>query len=95
MNFLPDRFRAVAEFSDGTRRIFDAATDTDAYNAICAYAASHDVDLAFWDGVTDLHYTDGHPVSLRFPDRIIIDATDYTGPVDENGLPLPLINNET
>ena len=90
-------FAAVAEFADGERRIFTGADESAVYNAICAYAAAHNNDLACWSGVTDLHYNDGRlvaPCPARFPDRIVIDVTGYNGPLDENGLPLPLTNSE-
>lgn len=52
-------------------------------------------DIAWYDGVTDLHYENGKYYKLipPPPEVTLIDLTEYTGPLDENGLPPSLTGN--
>lgn len=77
-------FRLVAQFEDGTRRIFDGLTWDQAYQAVVRACGQHG-DTIWYDGVTDEHYTNGvfhqlrpgpAPIHLPFP---ILDITDYHG----------------
>lgn len=77
-------FRLVAEFADGSRRLFDGLTRQQAMDAMMAAQDAHG-DIAWYDGVTDEHYTGGvfhklrpgqDPIHLPFP---ILDLTDYHG----------------
>lgn len=88
-------YRLVAEFGEGIRKTFDGLTEQQAMQRM---EAAQDLygDIAWYDGVTDEHYTNGVYYKL-IPDTtstvIGIDLTDYRGPLDENGLPPSLTGN--
>ena len=81
-------YEYVAEFADGTRQLFPGLTESAAFGSMEAAMQQHG-DVAWWDGVTDLHYENGKYRKLQPAGRTIIniDLTEYDGPVDENGLP--------
>lgn len=71
--------RLVAEFSDGSRLLFDGFTYDQARESMEAAQAEHG-DITWFDGVTDEHYENGRfyasippPPHIPFP---LIDATD-------------------
>lgn len=75
-------YRLVAQFSDGSRLLFDGLTKQQAMDAMTAAQEAHG-DIAWYDGVTDQHYEKGtyyeltpKPPKLPF---IGIDLTDYHG----------------
>jgi len=79
-------FRLVAEYADGSRLLFDGLTQQAARQQMEAAQDQHG-DIAWWDGVTDQHYTNGTyhalipaPPHLPLP---MIDLTDYPGPPDD------------
>ena len=109
MNEVPEVFpayRLVAEFADGQRLTFDGLTEQQAQDRMEAAQAQHG-DICWYDGVTDLHYENGKYYKLipPPPEVTLIDLTEYTGPLDENGLPpsltgrhmpgMPLISSAT
>lgn len=72
--FFP-AFRLVAEFSDGSRLLFDGFTYEQAREAMEAAQDEHG-DITWWDGVTDDHYENGKffaaiPPPPHFPFPII------------------------
>ena len=81
-------YRLVAQFADGARLLFDGLTEAQAQYSLEA-ALAHDVDIECYDVVTDLHYENGKYYKLipPPPEVALIDLTEYTGPLDENGLP--------
>ena len=81
-------YRLVAQFADGARLLFDGLTEAQAQQSMEAAQAQHG-DIAWYDGVTDLHYENGKYYKLipPPPEVTLIDLTEYTGPLDENGLP--------
>ena len=99
-------YRLVAQFADGARLLFDGLTEAQAQQSMEAAQAQHG-DIAWYDGVTDLHYENGKYYKLipSPPEVTLIDLTEYTGPLDENGLPpsltgrhmpgMPLISSAT
>ena len=84
-------YRLVAQFADGARLLFDGLTEAQAQQSMEAAQAQHG-DIAWYDGVTDLHYENGKYYKLipPPPEVALIDLTEYTGPLDENGLPVGL-----
>lgn len=54
--FLPYRF--VAQFADDSRLLFDGFTEEQCQQSIFAAQEQHG-DVAWYDGVTDLHYENG------------------------------------
>ena len=87
-------YRLVAQFADGARLLFDGLTEAQAQQSMEAAQAQHG-DIAWYDGVTDLHYENGKYYKLipPPPEVTLIDLTEYTGPLDENGLPPSLTGN--
>lgn len=87
-------YRLVAQFADGARLLFDGLTEAQAQQSMEAAQAQHG-DIAWYDGVTDLHYENGKYYKLipPPPEVALIDLTEYTGPLDENGLPPSLTGN--
>ena len=81
-------YRLVAQFADGARLLFDGLTEAQAQQSMEAAQAQHG-DIAWYDGVTDLHYENGKYYKLipPPPEVTLIDLTEYSGPLDENGLP--------
>ena len=72
-------FRLVAEFSDGSRLLFDGLTEEQARQQVEAAQEQHG-DIAWLDRVTDQNYTEGiyykllaQPPHISLP---IIDLTD-------------------
>ena len=55
-------------------------------------AQSEHGDIAWWDHVTDVNYTDGqYYKTLRQPPTVhVVDFSGYDGPLDENGFPVGL-----
>ena len=51
-------YRLVAQFADGVRLLFDGLTEAQAQQSMEAAQAQHG-DIAWYDGVTDLHYENG------------------------------------
>lgn len=51
-------YRLVAQFADGARLLFDGLTEAQAQQSMEAAQAQHG-DIAWYDGVTDLHYENG------------------------------------
>lgn len=80
--------RLVAQFADGARLLFDGLTMQQAMDAMAEAQEQHG-DIAWYDGVTDLHYEKGtyYRLTPQPPGVAVIDLTDYHGPLDENGLP--------
>ena len=87
-------YRLVAQFADGARLLFDGLTEAQAQQSMEAAQPQHG-DIAWYDGVTDLHYENGKYYKLipPPPEVTLIDLTEYTGPLDENGLPPSLTGN--
>ena len=87
-------YRLVAQFADGARLLFDGLTEAQAQQSMEAAQAQHG-DIAWYDGVTDLHYENGKYYKLipPPPEVTLIDLTEYSGPLDENGLPPSLTGN--
>ena len=86
-------YRLVAQFADGARLLFDGLTEAQAQQSMEAAQAQHG-DIAWYDGVTNLHYENGKYYKLipPPPEVTLIDLTEYTGPLDENGFPVGLPN---
>ena len=84
-------WRLVAAFGDGTRMLFDGLTEEQARDAMEAAYEQHG-DICYWNRVTDLNYEDGrYYKTVPEPPCIdIVDYEGYTGPLDENGLPVGL-----
>lgn len=76
-------YRLVAQFADGARLLFDGLTEAQAQQSMEAAQAQHG-DIAWYDGVTDLHYENGKYYKLipPPPEVTLIDLTEYTGPLD-------------
>lgn len=84
-------WRLVAAFADGSRLLFDGFTEEQAKAAAEAAQDEHG-DITWWDHVTDVNYENGrYYKTLPLPPCIdIVDFEGYTGPLDENGLPVGL-----
>lgn len=84
-------WRMVAAFDDGARLTFDGFTEEQAKAAAEAAQDEHG-DITWWDHVTDVNYENGrYYKTLPLPPCIdIVDFEGYTGPLDENGLPVGL-----
>ena len=87
-------YRLVAQFADGARLLFAGLTEAQAQQSMEAAQAQHG-DIARYDGVPDLHYENGKYYKLipPPPEVTLIDLTEYTGPLDETGLPPSLTGN--
>ena len=74
-------YRLVAQFADGARLLFDGLTEAQAQQSMEAAQAQHG-DIAWYDGVTDLHYENGKYYKLIPPPQevTLIDLTEYTAP---------------
>ena len=84
-------WRLVAAFADGSRLTFDGLTEEQAQEAMEAAQKEHG-DIGWYDGVTDVNYENGrYYKTIPEPPCInIVDYDGYTGPLDENGLPVGL-----
>lgn len=84
-------WRVVAEFADDSRLTFDGFTEEQARAAMEAATEEHG-DIAWWDHVTDVNYTDGqYYKTLHQPPTVhVVDFSGYDGPLDENGFPVGL-----
>ena len=81
-------WRLVAAFADGSRLLFDGLTEEQARDAMEAAQEEHG-DIGYWNRVTDQNYEDGRYYKTVPPPCInIVDYDGYTGPLDENGLPV-------
>ena len=71
-------YRLVAQFADGARLLFDGLTEAQAQQSMEAAQAQHG-DIAWYDGVTDLHYENGKYYKLipPPPEVAFIDLTEY------------------
>lgn len=81
----------VAAFADGSRLLFDGLTEEQAREAMEAAQEEHG-DIGYWNRVTDQNYEDGRYYKTVPPPPCIniVDYDGYTGPLDENGLPVGL-----
>lgn len=81
----------VAAFADGSRLLFDGLTEEQARDAMEAAQEEHG-DIGYWNRVTDQNYEDGRYYKTVPPPPCIniVDYDGYTGPLDENGLPVGL-----
>lgn len=81
----------MADFSDGSRLTFDGLTEEQAQEAMEAAQKEHG-DIGWYDGVTDVNYENGRYYKTVPPPPCIniVDYDGYTGPLDENGLPVGL-----
>ena len=75
--------RLVAQFADGSRHTFSGQTEGAAMAAM--YAAQNRYGgISWYDGVTDLHYTNGQYYKLVPPPQhlplVIVDVTDAQDP---------------
>ena len=79
-------WRGVAEFADDSRLTFDGFTEEQARAAMEAAQNEHG-DIAWWDHVTDVNYTDGqYYKTLPQPPTVHVkDYSGYVGLLDENG----------
>ena len=70
-------YRLVAQFADGARLLFDGLTEAQAQQSMEAAQAQHG-DIAWYDGVTDLHYENGKYYKLipPPPEVTLIDLTE-------------------
>lgn len=86
-------WRVVAEFADDSRLTFDGFTEEQARAAMEAAQNEHG-DIAWWDHVTDVNYSDGqYYKTLRQPPTVhVVDFSGYDGTLDENGFPVGLPN---
>lgn len=86
-------WRVIAEFADDSRLTFDGFTEEQARAAMEAAQNEHG-DIAWWDHVTDVNYSDGqYYKTLRQPPTVhVVDFSGYDGPLDENGFPVGLPN---
>lgn len=77
-------FRLVAQFADDQRLYFDGLTEQQAMDRMEAAQALHG-DIAWYDGVTDLHYESGKYHALIPPPPVInlFDLTEYPFPDKE------------
>lgn len=84
-------WRLVAAFADGSRLLFDGLTEEQAREAMEAAQEEHG-DIGYWNRVTDQNYEDGRYYKTVPPPPCIniVDYDGYTGPLDENGLPVGL-----
>ena len=84
-------WRLVAAFADGSRLLFDGLTEEQARDAMEAAQEEHG-DIGYWNRVTDQNYEDGRYYKTVPPPPCIniVDYDGYTGPLDENGLPVGL-----
>ena len=84
-------WRLVAAFADGSRLTFDGLTEEQAKDAMEAAQEEHG-DIGYWNRVTDQNYEDGRYYKTVPPPPCIniVDYDGYTGPLDENGLPVGL-----
>lgn len=84
-------WRLVAAFADGSRLLFDGLTEEQAKDAMEAAQEEHG-DIGYWNRVTDQNYEDGRYYKTVPPPPCIniVDYDGYTGPLDENGLPVGL-----
>lgn len=84
-------WRLVAAFADGSRLLFDGLTEEQAKAAMEAAQEEHG-DISYWNRVTDQNYEDGryYKTVPQPPCINIVDFEGYTGPLDENGLPVGL-----
>ena len=84
-------WRLVAAFADGSRLLFDGLTEDQARDAMEAAQEEHG-DIGYWNRVTDQNYEDGRYYKTVPPPPCIniVDYDGYTGPLDENGLPVGL-----
>ena len=84
-------WRLVAAFADGSRLLFDCLTEEQAKAAMEAAQEEHG-DISYWNRVTDQNYEDGryYKTVPQPPCINIVDFEGYTGPLDENGLPVGL-----
>ena len=84
-------WRVVAEFADDSRLTFDGFTEEQARAAMEAAQNEHG-NIAWWNHVTDVNYSDGQYYQL-LPDQPtlhVVDLAGYDGPVDKNGFPVGL-----
>lgn len=74
-------YRLVAQFADGARLLFDGLTEAQAQQSMEAAQAQHG-DIAWYDGVTDLHYEDGRHCAMIPPPPTVnlFDLTDHPDP---------------
>lgn len=86
-------WRLVASFADGSRLLFDGLTEEQAHAAMEAAEKKHG-DIGYWNRVTDLNYEDGRyykttpePATIH-----VVDMDGYTGPLDENGFPVGILD---
>lgn len=86
-------WRMVAAFDDGARLTFDGFTEEQAKAAAEAAQDEHG-DITWWDHVTDVNYENGrYYKTLPLPPCIdIVDFEGYTGPLDEKGFPVGLLD---
>lgn len=86
-------WRVVAEFADDSRLTFDGFTEEQARAAMEAAQNEHG-DIAWWDHVTDVNYSDDqYYKTLRQPPTVhVVDFSGYDGPLDENGFPVGLLD---
>lgn len=86
-------WRLVAAFADGSRLLFDGLTEEQARDAMEAAQEEHG-DIGYWNRVTDQNYEDGRYYKTVPPPPCIniVDYDGYTGPLDENGLPVVWLN---
>ncbi len=75
-------WRVVAEFADDSRLTFDGFTEEQARAAMEAAQNEHG-DIAWWDHVTDVNYSDGqYYKTLRQPPTVhVVDFSGYDGPL--------------
>lgn len=88
-------YRLVAQFADGARLLFDGLTEAQAQQSMEAAPNANTGDVAWYDGVTDRTTKTAKYYKLipPPPEVTLIDLTEYTGPLDENGLPPSLTGN--
>jgi hypothetical protein len=68
-------YRLVASYADGSRLLFDGATEDEAMEKLEAAQADHG-DITWYDGVTDLHYENGKYYELCPHEEIVILVPD-------------------
>ena len=88
-------WRLVAAFADGSRLTFDGLTEEQAKDAMEAAQEEHG-DIGYWNRVTDQNYEDGrYYKTIPEPPCVnVVDFTGYDGPLDENGFPVGLMDDE-
>lgn len=86
-------WRVVAAFGDGSRLTFDGLTEEQARDAMEAAQDEHG-DITWWDHVTDVNYEDGryYKTLPQAPVVTVVDFDGYTGPLDEQGFPVGLLD---